>query len=60
MREMRPSYPESEFGELHPEEDPLPRRVVIPPKLAGGKAVGSSKAHTSKRRKEKGPFLRKV
>ena len=34
--------------------------MVIPPKMAVGKAVGVIKANTSKRMKEKFPFLRKV
>lgn len=60
VREIRQYYPALEFVEIQQDEDPLPLLVVIPPKLAVGKAVGISKANTSKRLQEKFPFLRKV
>jgi putative transposase len=58
-REIRQSYPELEFVEGQHDQAPLPRLVVIPPKRAVGKAVGVSKANTSKRMKEQLPLLRK-
>jgi putative transposase len=60
LREIRQYYPEIEFVEIQHDEDHLHMLVVIPPKLAVGKAVGIIKANTSKRLKEKFPFLRKV
>ena len=60
LREIRQYYPELELIEIQHDEDPLHMLVVIPPKLAVGKAVGIIKANTSKRLKEKFPFLRKV
>ena len=60
LREIRQYYPEIEFVEVQHDEDHLHLLVVIPPKLAVGKAVGIIKANTSKRLKEKFPFLRKV
>ena len=52
MREIRQYYPELEFVEIQHDQDHLHLLVVIPPKLAVGKAVGISKATTSKRLKE--------
>ena len=60
LREIRQSYPELEFVEVQPDQDPLHLLVGIPPKMAVGKAVGVMKANTSKRMKEKFPLLRKV
>ena len=60
LREIRQYYPEIEFVEIQQDEDHLHLLVVIPPKLAVGKVVGIIKANTSKRLKEKFPFLRKV
>jgi putative transposase len=60
LREIRQYYPELEFVEIHHDEDHMHLLVVIPPKLAVGKAVGIIKANTSKRLKEKFPFLRRV
>ena len=58
VRELRQDYPEVEFVEIEHDQEHRPLLVVSPPKLAVGKAVGSSTATTSKRRKEKCPFLR--
>jgi putative transposase len=60
LREIRQYYPELEFVEVQHDQDHLHLLVVIPPKMAVGKAVGVIKANTSKRMKEKFPFLRKV
>ena len=60
LREIRQYYPELEFVEVQPDQDHLHLLVGIPPKMAVGKAVGVMKANTSKRMKEKFPFLRKV
>ena len=60
MREIRHYYPELAVVEIQHDKDHLQLLVVIPPKRAVGKAVGISKANTSKRVKEKCPFLRKV
>ena len=59
-REIRQYDPELEFVEVQHDQDHLHLLVVIPPKMAVGKAVGVIKANTSKRMKEKFPFLRKV
>ena len=60
LREIRQYYPELEFVEVQHDQDHLHLLVVIPPKMAVGKAVGVIKANTSKRLKEKFPFLRQV
>ena len=60
LREIRQYYPELEFVEVQHDKDHLHLLVVIPPKMAVGKAVGIIKANTSKRLKEKFPVLRKV
>ena len=60
LREIRQYYPELEFVEVQHDQDHLHLLVVIPPKMAVGKAVGIIKANMSKRLKEKFPFLRKV
>lgn len=60
LREIRQYYPELEFVEIQHDKDHLHLLVVIPPKMAVGKAVGVIKANTSKRLKEKFAFLRKV
>jgi putative transposase len=59
LRELRPYYPELEFVEVQHDRAHLPLLVVIPPKRAVGKAVGSIKANPSKRAKEKVASLRK-
>jgi len=59
-REIRQYDPALEFVEVQHDKDHLHLLVVIPPKMAVGKAVGIIKANTSKRLKEKFPFLRQV
>jgi putative transposase len=49
LREIRQYYPELEFVEIQHAQDHLHLLVVIPPKMAVGKAVGIIKANTSKR-----------
>ena len=58
LREIRQYYPELEFVEVQHDQDHLHLLVVIPPQMAVGKAGGVMKANTSKRLKEKCPFLR--
>ena len=60
LREIRQYYPELEFVEVQHDQDHLHLLVVIPPKMAVGKALGVIKANTSKRMKEQFPFLRQV
>jgi putative transposase len=60
VRAIRQDYPEVELVEIEHDQDHLPLLVGIPPTRAVGTAVGISKANTSKRRKEKCPFLRQV
>ncbi len=60
LKELVDHYPEIEILEINHDKDHLHMLASIPPKMAVGKAVGIIKANTSRRLKEKFPFLKGV
>lgn len=60
LKEVRNRYPEIDILEINHDQDHVHMLVSIPPKMSVGKVVGIIKANTSRRLKEKFPFLKKV
>ena len=60
INEVRDHYPEIEVLEIGHDKDHVHMQVSIPPKMSVGKVVGIMKANTSRRLKEKFPFLKDV
>ncbi len=60
MKALTDHYPEIEVLEIKHDEDHIHMLVSIPPKMSVGKVVGIIKANTSRRLKEKFPFLKDV
>jgi putative transposase len=60
LKELSDHYPEIEILEINHDKDHLHMLASIPPKMAVGKVVGIIKANTSRRLKEKFPFLKEV
>ena len=60
LKELSDHYPEIEILEINHDKDHLHMLASIPPKMAVGKVVGIIKSNTSRRLKEKFPFLKEV
>ena len=60
MKELGNHYPEIEILEINHDEDHVHMLVSIPPKMSVGKVIGIIKANSSKKLKEKFPFLKDV
>ena len=60
LKEVKDHYPEIEVLEIEHDKDHVHMLVSIPPKMSVGKVVGIIKANTSRRLKEKFPFLKDV
>ena len=60
LKELNAHYPEIDIIEINHDKDHIHMLVSIPPKLSVGKVVGIIKANTSRRLKEKFPFLKDV
>ena len=60
MKEIRDHYPELEVLEIEHDRDHVHMLISIPPKMSVGKVVRIIKANTSRRLKEKFPFLKDV
>ena len=59
-KELRDHYPEIEIMQIGHDLDHVHMLVSIPPKMSVGKVIGIIKANTSRRLKEKFPFLKDV
>ena len=60
LKEVKEHYPEIEILEIEHDNDHVHMLISIPPKMSVGKIVGILKANTSRRLKEKFPFLKDV
>ncbi len=60
LKEVKEHYPEIEILEIEHDKDHVHILISIPPKMSVGKVVGILKANTSRRLKEKFPFLKEV
>lgn len=60
LKEVKEYYPEIEILEIEHDKDHVHMLISIPPKMSVGKVVVILKANTSKRLKEKFPFLKEV
>ena len=60
LKEIRDHYPELEILEIGHDLDHVHMLVSIPPKMSVGKVIGIIKANSSRRLKEKFPFLKDV
>lgn len=60
MKDLYDHYPELEVLEIGHDQDHIHMLISIPPKMSVGKVVGIIKANTSRRLKEKFPFLKEV
>ena len=60
MREIKDHYPEIDLLEINHDEDHVHILVSIPPKMSVGQVVRIIKSNTSRRLKEKFPFLKKT
>ena len=60
LKELVDHYPEIDIMEVNHDVDHIHMLVSIPPKLAVGRVVGIIKANTSRRLKQKFPFLKEV
>jgi putative transposase len=60
LKEVKEHYPEIEVLEIEHDNDHVHMLISIPPKMSVGKVVGILKANTSRRLKEKFPFLKEV
>ena len=59
LKEIKSHYPELDIIEINHDEDHVHLLISIPPKMSVGKVVGILKANTSRRLKEKFPFLKR-
>ena len=60
LQELSDHYPEIEILEINHDKDHIHILASIPPKMSVGKVVGIIKANTSRRLKEKFPYLKDV
>ena len=60
LKAIRDHYPEIEILEIGHDLDHVHMLVSIPPKMSVGKVIGIIKANSSRRLKEKFPFLKDV
>ncbi len=60
MKDLYDHYPELEVLKIEHDRDHVHMLISIPPKMSVGKVVGIIKANTSRRLKEKFPFLKQV
>ena len=60
MKEIKDHYPEIEILEINHDQDHVHMLVSIPPKMSVGQVVKTIKSNTSRRLKEKFPFLKDV
>ena len=60
LKELKEHYPEIEILEIGHDKDHIHMLASIPPKMSVGKVIGIIKANTSRRLKEKFPFLKDV
>ncbi len=60
LKEVKEHYPEIEILEIEHDKDHVHMLISIPPKMSVGRVVGILKANTSRRLKEKFPFLKEV
>ena len=60
LKELSDHYPEIEILEINHDKDHIHMLASIPPKMSVGKVVGIIKANTSRRLKERFPFLKDV
>ena len=60
LKEVKEHYPEIEILEIEHDKDHVHMLISIPPKISVGRVVGIIKANTSRRLKEKFPFLKDV
>ena len=60
LKEIVKYYPEIEIKEMNHDQDHVHLLVSIPPQMSVGSVVRIIKSNTSRRLKEKFPFLKKV
>lgn len=60
LKEVKDYYPELDILEINHDDDHIHMLIVIPPKMSVGQVVRILKSNTSKRLKDKFPFLKKV
>lgn len=60
LKEVKEYYPELDILEINHDVDHIHILIVIPPKMSVGQVVRILKSNTSKKLKEKFPFLKKV
>jgi len=58
LKEVRDHYPEIEILEIEHDKDHIHMLISIPPKMSVGKVIRIIKINTSRRLKEKFPFLK--
>ena len=60
LNEVKDHYPELDILQINHDIDHVHVLIVIPPKMSVGQVVRILKSNTSRRLKEKFPFLKKV
>ena len=60
MKEIKDHYPEIDILEINHDQDHVHLLISIPPKMSVGQVVRIIKSNTSRRLKEKFPFLKDV
>ena len=60
MKEIKDHYPEIDILEINHDQDHVHLLISIPPKMSVGQVVRIIKSNTSRRLKEKFPFLKDI